>query len=82
MSSAAGHPRGELDEHADAVPGRPATERVAAILVEQRRAEHVDMRPRSLTRELLMNVAAMIGKPKLFPAVLRRSATVESIRGR
>ena len=28
------------------------------------------------------NVAATIGKPKLLPAVLRRSATVESIRGR
>ena len=44
--------RGELDEHADAVAGRAAAERVAAILVEQRGTEHVDMRPGSFAGKL------------------------------
>src|SRR5437764_3051083 len=44
---------GEFDEHANAVAGRAAAEGVAAILVEQCGAEHVDMCPGALTRELL-----------------------------
>ena len=44
--------RGELDQHAHAVAGRAAAERVAAILVEQRRAEHVDVGPRPVAGEL------------------------------
>ena len=44
---------GELDEHADAVAARPRADRVAAIVVEQRGAEHVDVRPRPLAGEAL-----------------------------
>src|SRR3954451_15136693 len=40
-----GDARGDLDEQAHAVAGGAGAERVAAVVVEERRAEHVDVRP-------------------------------------
>ena len=48
-----GEPRRELDEHAHAVAARPGADRVAAVVVEQRGPEHVDVRPRPLAGEAL-----------------------------
>ena len=48
-----GQATGELHEHPHAVAARPAADRVAAVVVEQRGPEHVDVRPRPLAREAL-----------------------------
>src|SRR3712207_1553182 len=48
-----GEARGDLDEQAHAVAARAGAEGVAAVVVQQRRAEHVDVRPRPLAGEAL-----------------------------
>src|SRR5215216_848197 len=65
----------ELDEHADAVAARPAADGVAAIVVEKRGPEHVDMRPRPLAGEALEEGPggdAEVGDPRVEQAVVAR----------
>ena len=69
----------QLDEHAHAVAARPGADRVAAVVVEQRGPEHVDVRPRPLAGEALEERRGddrIAVRPA--PSVLRRSATRDS----
>ena len=51
--SGGGDARGDLHEQAHAVAAGPGAERVAAVVVEERRAEHVDVGPRPPAGEAL-----------------------------